>query len=54
MNAELKSRLAFIFVETHASECKTVKDLYEMYKQTVEELEQIQNESPKKRQTISY
>lgn len=54
MNAEVKNRLAFIFVEAHASECKTVSELYELYNQTVAELEQIQNESPKKRQTISY
>ena len=54
MNSDVKIKLAFIFVEAHASECKTVRDLYDLYKQTVAELEQIQNESPRKRQTVSY
>lgn len=54
MNAELKNRLAFIYVEAHASECKSARELYELYKKTVDELEQIQNEQPKKRQMVSY
>ena len=54
MNADVKTKLAFIYVEAHASECKSVRELYDLYKKTIVELEQIHNEQPKKRQMISY